>query len=289
MQKRLGLFAVVALVLIAIIAWQWFRPGFRQEDSGYIEKLNSTPRETVTNIRISRGTESVELVKDGEIWKVSGHQADPLKITSMLDGLYSVESSVISEAADKHATYDVIGDAATVITLNNTLTIHLGKQGALGTYVRVSDDDTVYAVPSVSSGSYTPSTGNWADKRILGVDRAKATKLSVNLNGKVSSAVKKDDAWVRESDSAPVDQAKFDAMMLTLGSFMASSLAPTDAAQNYPSVPEVSLTVEEDGTTKTIEMYRGTDDYLVNRLADGESFLASESQVQTVVDFAASL
>jgi hypothetical protein len=282
MNTQLKPLLIILGILAIFLAFREVLPKIRQSESLYVASLREVPKDGITSIILTQGKDTVTLKKDGNDWKVGDKKADNTKIDELLVSLYPTDfPETVSTSKDRYSEYGVSEDNSFIVSLNDKIKLFIGKSGTFGTYVRLDGKDGVFALKNITTSTLTPTIGNWADKKIVGVDRTKIKKLTLVKAGINFSIVKKDDKWVKEGTDVEIAKDKMENAFLTIGSFMATSLATTDEQKNYPKLPELTLTIEED-TNQTLEFFKGEKDYLVRRTSDGELYTVSTSMVDSI-------
>jgi hypothetical protein len=152
----------------------------------------------------------------------------------------------------------------------------------MAVYTRFDGDNNVYLLKSVT-GNFSTQAVDWYDKTILSFDQAKASKLIFKEAGITVTLIKKEDKWVDETTSKEAKKDKVSSILSQLSSLSAQSLYVPKKEQVYPIFPAVALTVEFDGKSETLELYKGSSDYLIKRLSDEEQFIVGEYSVSSII------
>lgn len=291
MQNKLKLLITILIVLSGLLVFKSYLPQLVPKASLYKEKIKNLKKETVTNLLISNKSESVKLTKDGEFWKVDGKKADKDKVTDLLKGIIPDEfPQLISSSESRQSEFETTKELGTSVSVNDNLNLIFGKSvTGGGIYVRVDGDKNVFLFKNIYTSSLSPSLTFWADKKIIAVDRTKIIKLEFKQKGKDTILVNKEGKWIIEKTSREPNRDKLDAVLLTLSSFQAESLAENKNARAYPSISQLTLSIEYDGGKEALDFYQGKTDYQVKRDSDKENFIVSNAIASKIIDLAKEL
>ena len=275
-------FLIVFLVLALLLGAKFILPKYQTQKSSYLEKVASVQKDSIQRIELIKNTDKVDLVKESGTWKVNGKNADSVKINNLMTFLLTTNPpEEIAQTDKRHNELELTDDKALKIKLGDSLTFLVGKSTGFETYLRFEGNPTVYRLafgPDISA-----KISDWYDTTVLSVDRAKLTKLTFRDTG-TTALIKKDDKWVSEGDGKETNTEKMDGVLLALSQLTAQSLYDETLKTWYPTVPAMTLVVDYDGKSETLDFYKGENDYLVKRASDGERFIINESNISSLIN-----
>ena len=281
-NKNIKLLLVIFVALIGFLVYRQYAPSLTKETSAYTEKTKTVNVQSVSSIEISNSSGSVQLKKEGDIWKVNGKKADTDKVNTLLSSLLPAAApELIAQTDKRHKELELTDDVATKIKLDNKLTLLTGKSGGSGVYARFDTDPTVYLIKN--SSSVTSTVSEWYDKTILSFDQTKATKMTFRDSTSAITLIKKDNIWVNEKDSREAKSDKVNTVLSAVSNLSAQSLYENTKEVTYPKLVALTFSVEYDGKSETLEFYKGESDYLVKRQSDGGQFIVSEYNLSSVI------
>ena len=289
-NRQLKLASLIFLGLVVVLSLKLFLPKLLPEKSAYTGKLDGLTKSSVQKIGITKDNEAIELTKESNGWRLDSKRANKAKIEGMLDQLMPKDDPVlVAETSQKHKDYGVDKESATAVKLNDKVTLLMGLTSSdSGIYVRFEGDDKVFAVKEASSARPTAIKSDWYDKGVLGTEKDKIQKVSGTLDGKQLTVMKKNDKWADANDK-DVSQDKMNSLLSNLATLTAQDLANEANRGAYPTTPQVSLTVEYDGQTETLDLFLGTDNYWVERRVSQEKFIVSIADINNLLNAARDL
>lgn len=268
------------MALVGFLVFRQYAPSLTKETSAYTEKTKVVSTQSVTTIEISNSSGSVQLKKEGDVWKVNGKKADTTKINSLLSALLpGVAPELIAQTDKRHKELELTDDVATKIKLDSKLTVLTGKSSGSGVYARFDSDPAVYLLKN--NPSVTSTASEWYDKTILAVDQTKITKITFREGDAIKMLAKDGDKW--KGGSKEVEKNKVDPILSQISNLTAQSFFDATSGNTYPKLANMVITVEYDGKLETLEFYKGTSDYLIKRQADGEQFIVSEYSISSII------
>jgi len=281
--KTLIVLIAILAILVAIWGVTTYLPKLTPETSSYAEKVKSYDKTTVQSIIIKNSSSSLELKKEGNTWKVNGKKADVSKINNLVNELFpSIFPEIIAQTDKRHKEFELTKDTTTSISLDNKLTWLIGKNTGASIYARFDNDNDVYLL-KFGTSSLSTQASDWFDKTILNFDQTKASKLAFKEAGNTTTLIKKDDKWVDEANNKEAKKDKVNSILFQVSTLSAQSLYDSKKNIVYPNNPTLTLTVEYEGKSETLEFYKGSSDHLIKRLSDGENFIVSEYSVSSIV------
>ncbi len=152
----------------------------------------------IDKIEIVRETESISLEKRASGWVLASHGdavANDNFVKTLLDRLEKLEiSHLISDNPDKHGSFEVDEKGARLKLFKGgteLASIIVGKNTAdySGSFVRLPDDNLVYATKGVIRSSIVRKPDDWRDKSILNLNQDSIVKVSIDKLGKGENLV----------------------------------------------------------------------------------------------------
>lgn len=270
MKKLNNTWLIAALVVLvgAFFISRFFRaPGL---ESNLRQQLVQLDTAAITQLRVrpASGGEEISLQREGVNWKVTQGSksafADRSAVNAALSSLSALKPlRMVSRKKDKWNDFQV-GDGGTQVAVyeadRQESNLHIGKtnfvqnqQGGFGgayTYVRVGDEDEVYAIDGFLESSFNRTYSDWRNKNFLRVSRDAVSKITFTYPADSSFVLeKKDSVWVvngQPAAIAPVDTYLGHLAFKNLNNF-ADDFQPTGAAP-------VTIKVEaRGGPLETIE------------------------------------
>jgi len=271
---------VIILILGAILGWQnlggkILSSRFRRED--YFQKLG-LKKEQVRIINLSLQGKSLELKKEGDIWRIKGKKARETEVNEFLAVLFPQNPpEIVAKTSSRHSQMGVDEKGAIKIKINGEKEIWLGKSDGGGNFLRFPGSDEVWLV----AGSwFSPSFdfSNWVDKTIISLDSQKLKKIDWQSPPRARLYQKKENFWWEGEKK--VEDKVVEPLVSELSPLNADEVLEDQRPAGYSSVPKATLEIEWEGGSEKLEFFAGKDKYLVKRNSDGQEFLISSSVAQ---------
>ncbi len=140
-----------------------------------VEGVFSGDTKSIHTVRIQKGDDTLELVKENDEWRIAGHDTLEIRqnrIDDLLNNVLAVKrSTVMTEKAERWSTYSVDDATGTHLTLldNNNETLgHFvfgqSKSDWSKSYVRIESSPTVYLTDSNVIYRLNTSATFWGEK-----------------------------------------------------------------------------------------------------------------------------
>ena len=280
-NKNLKILTVIFVVLIGFLGIKTYLPKVTPTTSAYSEKVKTVNRESVASVLIKNTSDSIDLKKENNVWKLNAKKVDATKVDNLIGQLLTTTSpEVIAQTDKRHKEFELTDDLATKVSLDNKLTWLIGKGSGSAVYARFEGDNSVYLLKDVSLTALS-SASDWYDKTILTFDQTKATKVTFREGNVITILTKQGDKWMSGDKEAKKDRV--DAALSQASGLTAQSLFDATKATTYPKVASLVLTIEYDGKSETLEFYKGSSDYLIKRSSDSEQFVVSEYSISSLI------
>lgn len=282
--KNLWVLLAVFIVLALLLTARVMLPKFQTQKSDYLEKTVLVQKNTVGNITLSKASEKVDILRDGDVWKVNGKTADKNKVGALLNFLLPENGfpEVVAQTDKQYHELEVTDQLATKTVVDNKLTFFIGKISGHGRYVRIDGSPNVYLVGFAPE--LLPTASAWYDTSVTAIDVSKITEISFQEPRSSMTISKKDTKWVRASDNAEAIQDKMDAVLFSLTNLRAKSIYDETTNVRYPSGSILSVNLKYDDKSETLEFFKGDSDYLLKRTSDGERFTIDESSISQILN-----
>lgn len=277
LNKKLTILFAVFIVLAGVFALQTYTPQLFPRESYYFKQVKGLKKEAVGEIILSKNVAVLDLKKVGNIWTLNGKKASNDKINELLTALLSPDEELVGETAARHRELQLTEDTATDIKLDK-LELLAGKTDTEGTFIRFAGNNQVFLLKSLKPESVTTDRQAWYDLTVVRIEEKDLKKLTFQTSGQSFNLEQQNGNWKINGNNA--NQEKTNPIMLSLGSFQATSLAGIDQLSNYPMNPDLTLTIDYSGGKEILQFFKGEKDYLVKRSPDTENFILSEFQVK---------
>jgi len=279
-MKRLGILVAVFVVLVGLLLVQRHQRG-KIVASGPAATVK-VEQDKVTKVSIHKADGDVELVRTGDVWKLTKPAEYPANGDLIKGMLKSVEElrleDVISSSPQNRGTYQVdsTGVAVKIWTGDKlALDFVVGKSSSdwTHTFVRYADRNEVYRADGVISYNFNRRPDDWRDKAILNLDEKQVQRVVLEYpKDKKTVTVARADSthWSVAGGTAVAARADSgSAARLVTGAakLMTVEFAkPEEAAQADWTVPEFRLRVEAGGAPHIVEFAALDENRLLARL-----------------------
>lgn len=210
----------------------------------------------VTLLRIATATDTVELTKQGEQWRLTfplDYPAAQATVHSALSRLVQLEKlSLISTKPERSAEFEVDDALGTQVTLGqggqgNTATYYFGKTGPAGGtgYARYAGTDEIWEISGNPAPTFKRPARDWRDKTITELQAEEIVKLTFIYPHETFSVSREDTLWKIETAKASFVDASNQVSRVTnlLSRMAAVDFADTLAATAFDK-PELRLQAE---------------------------------------------
>lgn len=281
-MKRLGILVAVFVVLVGLLLVQRLQRS-KIVASGPAATVK-VEQDKVTKVSIHKADGDVELVRTGEVWKLSrpvDYPANGDLVTGMLKSLEELKlEDVISSNPQNRGTYQVDSSGVAVKIWTGekmALDLVIGKSSSdwTHTFVRYADRNEVYRADGVISYNFNRRPDDWRDKSILKVDEKQVQRIVLEYpKDKKTVTVARADSthWTvagGTSAATPADSAAAARLVASAAKLLTTEFASdADAAQADWTAPEFRLRVEAGGAPHTVDFAALDDNRLLARTPD---------------------
>lgn len=228
----------ILLLIIAFATRRAERSGERIASGAIFPGLT---REAVAGIRVTGEEKTVELRRDGALWRVASegdYPADTLAVSRILEKLPLFDRRHLrSNAPDMQETFEV-GDAQglevafTGADGAELARFRVGKNGPdfRSQYVRPSGSREVYLIPDHLRSVLDPQRPTWRDRALLAFDRDRVARVTFHpAEGAPVVAVKDEEGQFALAAPAagPLKTQVLDATLRTLSNLRCDAFADT--------------------------------------------------------------
>ncbi|ABW67871.1 DUF4340 domain-containing protein [Desulfosudis oleivorans] len=270
------------LVLVALIAglslFLWFRNSdrvlYELPDTGGLKK------EQIARIEV-RAPEQAPLVleKKGNVWFLpSGAPAKPADTVRMVEAVSDLALTTLVSERDDLVRYDLSADKAVTVTASAPdgkplRTIAVGKTAPSHnhTFVRIDEDPRIYHARGRLSGIFDKTADALTDRRVLDVDRATLTRITVEQAGESRTLVKsaaEDTLWITD-EGETVDPSAVSGFLDAILRLECITYRETAGPEN-PGEPVLTVTLMDENA-HTLSVFPP-------KAADGSNYPARSSR-----------
>lgn len=277
--KFLVILLVILILGILLIAAKSYLPkALPSSPSLFEQTIKAASLKDTIKITISNSSSNLELSKQDGIWKTNNLPADQNKISQLLQSLQaSGQANLVAQTDSQDNDFGVDSKDATKIQFGN-LVVLVGKPSGNGSYLKFQNSTDVFLLDGLTPDLISTNIQDWYDKIITKIAPTSFKKLTFEQNG--SSFSIDYDAAVWKINGKEVNETKLNPVILDLESLPAKSVASKSDILNYPSSPSLTLLIDYGSKEEKLDFYQGSQDYLITRVSDGESFMVDPSLVK---------
>jgi len=241
---------VMLAVFAALLAASLLVPALESGRTGPSLKLPRIDTDRIVRFEIS-GEEGVKLEKRDGAWFVmpKNAPADAKTVDKALETLASVETgSLRSENPEFFARYEVSDQDPIVSAFDSegsVLSIHLGKDTPdnRGNYVRLPDDDRVFATRGRIRSSLLKKLKYWRDRSVLSFENEQAVAMRIVRGQETFSFAKgEQDQWGFSQEPRGLSaDFRLDSQIVTRAVDTLSNLSASDFADEVSDLSEAGL------------------------------------------------
>ncbi|OGV96606.1 hypothetical protein A2W24_01440 [Microgenomates group bacterium RBG_16_45_19] len=253
--------ASLLLVLFVMIGFLVIREYTKPVDvslTAFKQLSQNWAKESVNQVNLATGAETVTLNKTGTDWRIGEYAADSQSVNDLITQLLEPEKvELIAETNARHQDLGVDEAQAVAVTLTageQSLTFLIGKPLAEGYYVRGAKNDSVYLINNLPVKSTQATQNDWVDKVVSRVDEAQIKKLTITQGGgaKLSLLFSGGD-WFKEGSEQALDREPLAPLLNALAALTAQGLVADDT--KVTAKLSRTITIETDSGTKELTFY----------------------------------
>ncbi len=194
---------VLAAVLFALIGVYWV-----VNQSEPVAKTNTSLVDadsgSVTALKIMTATDTTELRKEGDGWKLIGAKVFPANAQSVGRALQKFsemsKKAMVTDKPDRYAEFEVDGSKGVLVNFNahgKDQSIYLGKAGPTmqTCYARLEGSKEVWEIGGNHASAFRRPPADWRDKTITSLPMDSVKTLTIVRDGTTIELSKQDTVW----------------------------------------------------------------------------------------------
>ncbi|MGD2046098.1 MAG: DUF4340 domain-containing protein [Gemmatimonadota bacterium] len=221
LKRLVGALAVVfALWLVAYLVTRG--GGSIDAPSDVAAAFDGVDETSVTAIRFIHPSDTIELRREGDGWRVNGFRADSGSVARFFEAASDAEATdLVASNPANHVRMGVAGDSVNSVEIEiggDTRTILVGDAGprVATAYARVPDEDEVYLLEGGLRAHVVRPLDDWRNRRMLAIDTSEVSRIAVQRNEDDYAVVRGDSTWTFE-DGSPVAERGVENLLQQLG------------------------------------------------------------------------
>jgi hypothetical protein len=273
---------ILGVILMVALAIYLFLEYNQNNEKNYRTQLPELDTATISQIVVTppSGADQIVLIKDVHQWIVKSgdesYQADMNIIESLMQNLDQAGvKSVASTSSDNWEEFQISDDLGTRISFEKTdhaaNDIVIGKfdyiqannpnpkpysrqpQGEMLSYVRVDDEESVYAIDGMIALGLGKTINDYRDKRIINIQKESINKLEFKYTDKPGSQLERQNEKWMFPDGTAADSALMAKYLNSISRMRGKEFAST---KQIPTDENASLTITYDGSKMLdVKMY----------------------------------
>lgn len=262
--------SLVFIVLLAVVLARHFWPtADKSTITQYQKYWGKLTAANITAFTLSQKEQSLDLRREGSLWKLADYQADANAIAGWLDQLLHPASPlIVAETSATHPKFGLDADHIVTLTLktgDQTYPVDLGQTSGSGRYLKFPNQDTVYLIPDLPSHLNSLTLADWVNKTILSVSADTLQSLTLTTPRYSLNLTHQDNQWFTPAISGPIDDTVLQPLLTHLASLTTNGL--TDQAKPTTK-PSLTLELSQAGSTITLTFYRQDDNQTLVTASD---------------------
>lgn len=221
LKRLVGALAVVfALWIVAYLITRGGGSIDAPSDVGAaFDGLNET---SVTMVRFIHPSDTVELRREPDGWRVNGFRADSGSVARFFEAASAAEANdLVATNPANHERMGVAGDSANSVQIEiggETRTVLVGNTGPrpATAYARMPDEDDVYLLEGGLRAHVVRNLDDWRNRRMVSIDTSLVSRIAVQRNDDDYAVVRGDSAWTFE-DGSPVGERGVENLLQQFG------------------------------------------------------------------------
>lgn len=177
---------------------------------------------SVTAVRFIHPTDTVELRREGDEWRVNGFRADSGSVARFFESVGEAGGGdLVATNPANHERMGVAGDSLRTLEIDvggETRTLLIGNAGPRFStaYARRPGSDNVFLLEGGLRTDVVRRLDDWRNRRMLAIDTSLVRRVAVDREGEGYTVVRGDSAWTFE-DGSPVVDAQIQNVLQQLG------------------------------------------------------------------------
>ncbi len=285
---------VLAAVLFALVGIYWMMN--QSEPVGKTDiPLVQADSASVSALKIITATDTTELRKEGDGWKVLGAKVFPANSQNVGRALQRfsqmTKKAMVTDKPDRYGEFEV--DGAKGVLVNFTAngkdqSVYLGKAGPTmqTSYARVEGDQEVWEIGGNHASAFRRPASDWRDKTITALPMDSVRKFTITRDNATITLEKQDTLWNAAENGVPFPATKQNVERVTrlLSRMSAVEFADTLSDATF-ATPKGVVTVEMmDGSrTELLLVPRDDKQYFVRKTGASSDFVIYNSTADVLL------
>ena len=173
--KNKALIAVVIFVVLLGVVFLLHENPYKANDDVKLPVIPEVDVKTIDKVELVNKSDSLIFEKRGEDWWITGskeYQADKSFFSLVVEKLGKIElERLVSENKEKHAQFEVDQEGTRLKAFSKgqevrSLIVGKNTPDYRGTFLRLKEDDKVYASKQIVSGALKRKLSDWRDKAL---------------------------------------------------------------------------------------------------------------------------
>lgn len=163
--RNLGL---VLGVLLLLWAARSFWPQTEPDRQGYLKQWSSIDINQIDKVVIEKEDQKVEMVKQGETWRIEGKTVKTETVTEVIKALTQPKEVIVASLTGLKNEELGLSSRSAVLSMmageKNQWQVKMGKASMNGRYLSLAGSETVYLVDQVPLMVDSVRTDDWIEK-----------------------------------------------------------------------------------------------------------------------------
>lgn len=260
-----------------------FDPNILQLDTATVTKIQIRPSGGEPSFSLDRSGGSWSLQREGETYDLAMGS-----VGTLLSNIQLIKAErVVSKNVDRFSEYNVDDSTGTVIEIYSSgkkikemvagrFSFNQATRNGIS-YVRLADDEAVYAVDGFLSMTLTQSFDNYRDKSILKLNKTDLTKVSFEDGISNREVRKEGNIWMR--DQTVVDSTAMASYLSNISSVSGSAFLD-DESKIGQKIKEVTFEGNNMNGPVTITCYvaeGATQPFVLNSSMNADAYFLSDT------------
>lgn len=240
------------------------------------EAFDGVDETSVTAVRFIHPSDTVELRRVGDGWRVNGFRADSGSVARFFEAAAGAEANdLVATNPANHERMGVAGDSVNTVQIEiggETRTVLVGNTGprVATAYARMPDEDDVYLLEGGLRAHVVRPLDDWRNRRMVSIDTSRVSRISVQRNDDRYTVVRGDSAWTFEDGSAASARGVENLLQQLGGALVAAGFAAD--SDSISALPESgSTTAYSEGGDVLAEVTVGSGSGELWAMAAGDS------------------
>lgn len=257
LNNKILIISFIVLLGIFVISKLFRSPSLSSNMNVSVFKIDTS---TVTEIRIhpqKDSTTELRLFVDENHWLVAKNdiksKVQPQQIKNLKSTIAQLKPErIVSRKKDKWKEYNVDDSTSTSVSILNEdeeiLSFKIGKEANGATYLRIANEDEVYAMHSTLQEQFNKSFNDWRDPSFIRLQKEKLIRISFQYPADSGFVIeKKGEEWFIENTK--VDSVQIEMYLNKIGTKEHTIFSDDFKPLNSPTV---IITFRNDSNAETV-------------------------------------